>query len=95
MKKGNTVYEDAAEKETARKQKQQERLKKHIVKCVHCDKDVLDHMTKCPHCGKEITPQGYYQPMSDKRRKTVKIICYAVGIAIAIGIVLFVFLYKS
>ena len=94
MKKGNTVYEDAAAKEEARKKKQQERLQKHIVQCPHCGKDVLDHMTKCPHCGKEITPQGYYQPMTDKRRKTVKAICYAVGILIAIAIVVILFLYK-
>ena len=94
MKKGNTVHEDAAEKEAARKKKQQERLNKHIVQCPHCGKDVLDHMTKCHHCGGELTPQGYYQPMSDKRRKTVKIISYSIGFAIAVAIIVLIFVFK-
>ena len=94
MGKGNNVYQDAAEKQAARQKKQQERLQKHIVQCPHCGQDVLDHMTKCPHCGKEITPRGYYQPMSDKRRKTVKAICYSVGIAIAIAVVIIILLNR-
>lgn len=88
MKK-NTVYEDKAAKEAARKEKRQERLNKHIVKCPHCGKDVLDHMTKCPSCGKELMPAGY-TPMSDEKRKKIRLITYSVGFAVAALIVVLI-----
>lgn len=93
MGKGNTVYEDRAEKEEKRKQRQQERLNRHIVTCPHCGKDVLDHMTKCPHCGGELTPLGYH-PMQESTKKKLKIVGYTVGIVIAIAVVILVFTLK-
>lgn len=87
MKKGNTVYEDEALKEEARRKKTAERLKKHTVSCPHCGEDVLDHMTKCPHCGGELTPLGY-KPMNEKLQKKIKIVTYSVGAAVAVAIIL-------
>lgn len=87
MKKGNTVYEDNASKEEARRKKRQERLKKHTVSCPHCGKDVLDHMTKCPHCGGELTPAGY-KPLSEATQKKIKIVSYSIGALIVVGVVL-------
>ncbi len=84
MKK-NTVSEDRAEKEEARRRKMQARIDRHTVICPHCGKKALDHMTACPHCGGELTPAGY-RPSDGKRMKKIKTVCYAVGIAVAIVI---------
>lgn len=92
MKKGNTVYEDRAEKDAARKAKRQARLEKHVCLCPHCGEKVLDHMTKCPHCGGELSPSGYTSPDSAKMKK-IKIVTYTVGFAVAIALlVLFIVL---
>ncbi len=90
MKKGNTVYEDKAEKEKKRLQKEQEYIAKHTVACPHCGKDVLDHMTKCPSCGKEIKPVGY-QPMSAKKIGTIRLVAFIVFMAVAVLLIVFVF----
>lgn len=88
-----TVYEDRAEKEEKRRQKRQEQLKKHIVKCPHCGEDALDHMTKCPKCGGALTPRGY-APMSDEKRKKIRMITYPIGILIAVAVIVIVILFK-
>ena len=85
MKKGTTVYEDKAEKEAKRRQKEEEYRAKHTVACPYCKKDVLDHMTKCPNCGKELKPAGY-QPMSKKKIVIIRTIVFAVGMAIVIAL---------
>lgn len=90
MGKGKTVYEDRAEKEEKRKQREKERMQRHVVTCPHCGKNALDHMTKCPHCGGELTPLGY-RPMKETTRKRMMIAGYTVGIVIAIAIVILIF----
>lgn len=85
MKKGNTVYEDKAEKEAKRRQKEEEYRRKHTVLCPYCKKDVLDHMTKCPNCGKEIKPVGY-QPMSKKKITAIRIVGFVVLMAVAVAL---------
>ena len=93
MKKGKTVYEERAEKEAARKAKAQARMERHVVPCPHCGERVLDHMTQCPHCKGAITPSGYYT-RDDKKVKRIRYICYGVGIAVAIVVVVLFFVLK-
>lgn len=88
-----TVYEDKAEKEEARRRKRQEQMQKHIVKCPHCGKDVLDHMTECPNCHGKLDPRGY-TPMSDEKRKKIRFVTYAIGFAIAIAVIVVIFVFK-
>ena len=88
-----TVYEDRAEKEEARKRKRQENMQKHIVKCPHCGRDVLDHMTECPDCHGKLTPQGY-APMSDEKRKKIRYVTYGIGFAVAIVIAVIILVLK-
>ena len=88
-----TVYEDKAEKEAARKKKQEARMQSHIVKCPHCGADALDHMTKCPKCGGELTPSGY-TPMSEEKRKKIRTITYTIGFIVAVAVVVIVLVVK-
>ncbi|MCI8343272.1 MAG: zinc-ribbon domain-containing protein [Clostridia bacterium] len=80
-------------KREARKQKQNERMRRHIVICPHCGKEVLDHMTECPHCKGELTPAGY-RPPDEKTLRKVKRVCLIVGVIVAVGIVLAILLSK-
>lgn len=48
--------------------------KKHLVKCPHCGKDVLDHMTECPFCHGELTPGGIKPLDREKLERTKRII---------------------
>ena len=89
-----TVYEDRAEKEEKRRQKNAARLQRHVVKCPHCGGEALDHMTKCPKCGKEITPAGY-SPMSEEKRKKIRMITYGIGFAVAIAVIVLVFVFRK
>lgn len=93
MKKGNTVYEDRAEKEEKRRARTAEYNEKHTVLCPHCGKNVLDHMTKCPHCEKELRPAGY-QPMDLKKIRKIKLIGYAVCIAVAAIVIVCIVAFK-
>ena len=88
-----TVYEDKAEKEAARKKKQEARMQAHIVKCPHCGADALDHMTRCPKCGGALTPSGY-TPMSEEKRKKIRMITYPIGLVIAVAVIVLVFVLK-
>ncbi len=92
MGKKNTVYEDEAEKQEKRRQKQQARMERHLVVCPHCGEKVLDHMTKCPKCGGVLVPRGY-RPMDEKTAKRLKTIGWAVSIAVAAVIVILIFVY--
>ena len=82
--KKTTVYEEAEEKK--RKYAEQ-----HMTECPHCGEAVMDHMTKCPHCGGALEPKGY-KPLTDKQIKKRKLIAYAIGLPVAIGILLVYFL---
>lgn len=84
MGKKTTVYEDKEEK-------RRKYAEAHTVQCPHCGEGVLDHMRKCPHCGGELKPVGY-QPLTDKQIKKRKIIAYAIGIPIAVAVLLIYFL---
>ena len=68
-------------------------LRRHLTNCPHCGQEVLDHMTQCPHCGGELTPSGY-RPLDKKKLKIVKIVCYTVGFAVAIGIAAWIIFFK-
>ena len=94
MKKGNTVYEDKAAKEEARKAKRLEKIKKHAVDCPHCGKSVLDHMTKCPYCGGELTPTGY-RPPDEKSYKRIKTAVTIVTVVVAVALLLFLVIRNS
>lgn len=83
-KKNTTVYED-------QEAKRQKYADEHFIECPHCGQDVLDHMRQCPHCGGKLTPKGY-QPLTDKQIKKIKIIGYAIGLPLAIGLVILYFL---
>ena len=93
MKKGNTVYEDRAEKEEKRRAARAEYNEKHTILCPHCGKNVLDHMTKCPHCEKELKPAGY-QPMDLKKIRKIKLIGYGICIAVAVIVVVCILIIK-
>ena len=80
-------------KREARKQKQNERMRRHIVICPHCGKEVLDHMTECPHCKGELMPAGY-RPPEEKTLRKVKRVCLIVGVIAAAGIALAILLSK-
>lgn len=49
------------------------RFEKHLVKCPHCGKDVLDHMKECPFCKGELKGSSYggIDPASKKWIRTV------------------------
>lgn len=91
MKKGNTVYEDKAEREEARRKKRQAQLEKHVVLCPHCGERVLDHMTQCPHCKGELVPAGY-RPMSEKAQRRVKAVLWVIGIAAVVCVLVYLIL---
>ncbi len=80
-------------KREARKQKQNERMRRHIVICPHCGKEVLDHMTECPHCKGELMPAGY-RPPDEKTLRKVKRVCLIVGVIAAAGIALAILFSK-
>ena len=80
-------------KREARKQKQNERMRRHIVICPHCGKEVLDHMTECPHFKGELMPAGY-RPPDEKTLRKVKRVCLIVGVIVAVGIVLAILFSK-
>lgn len=58
---------------------------KHVVKCPSCDKEVLDHMRKCPFCESDLPV--LYQPMSQKAKKTVKIILWIILGAFGVALI--------
>ena len=94
MKKRNTVYEDRAEKEEARRERHRSDVERHTVLCPHCQKPVLDHMTKCPKCGGELTPDGY-RPPNPKTMKIIKIVSYTIGFAVAAVIAVMIIFFKK
>ena len=83
-----------AEREDRRIAKREARLKKHIVSCPHCGKDVLDHMTECPHCKEKITPRGY-QPMDAGKSKKIRTVLFIVGLVVAVGVIILISALKS
>lgn len=76
-------------REEARAQRHRQRLEKHALPCPHCGKNVLDHMTRCPYCGGALVPAGY-TPMDEKKKRKIKTICYAIGTAVAVAIILLI-----
>ncbi len=60
---------------------------RHIVKCPHCNCDVLDHFTKCHKCGGELTPKFSVltlTPEQIKRRKILNRVFIVIAVAFAI-----------
>jgi uncharacterized membrane protein YvbJ len=66
---------------------------KHIVKCPHCGKDMLDHMSECPSCHEKI--EHKYSPMDEVRLKRVKMITNVVGAIIAIGLIVWILIGRA
>lgn len=66
---------------------------KHIVKCPHCGKDVLDHMKECPFCKEKLEPK-YANTMDKKTQKRIKIITNVIGFTIAVIIIVYILLIK-
>lgn len=75
------------QKREERIRKRRARLEKHAVDCPHCGKSVLDHMTKCPYCEGELTPRGY-RPADEAKMKKIKSVLFAVGLVIAVAVVI-------
>ncbi|MEG1923332.1 MAG: hypothetical protein RR054_01735 [Clostridia bacterium] len=69
------------------KKEKKTNYEKHLIKCEHCGKDVLDHFTECPFCHGELKGYGY-KPMSDTEIKKIKTPLFIIGAIIAIVIVL-------
>lgn len=67
------------------------RFEKHLVKCPHCGKDVLDHMKECPFCKGELEGSGYggIDPVSKKRIRTVLTVVF-IAAAILIYLIKFI-----
>ena len=74
--------------------KRMERMRKHIVICPHCNKEVLDHMTQCPFCKGQLTPKGYTPIMDDETRRRVKRTTNIIFWTIAAGIIIYLFLTR-
>ena len=65
------------------------RWEKHLVKCPHCKKDVLDHMTQCPFCHGELTKSDRFDPSTLKKiRFWLHVIFYGIAIAIVVFLLL-------
>lgn len=72
--------------------KRMQRLRKHIVICPHCNKEVLDHMTQCPFCKGRLTPRGYSPTMDEATKRKIKRTTSAILWTIAGFIILFILL---
>lgn len=81
----NSELETGSRTDMSKRKKKPSRwsYERHLVKCPHCDRNVLDHMTECPFCHEEITAYAY-KPLAEGSLKTVKIVATAVLIIIAV-----------
>jgi len=71
----------------------QKSVQRHLVKCPHCGRDVLDHMNVCPVC------EGVLQPLmreakSDEQLRNTKNTLRIIGFVIAAGLLLWRLLAK-
>ena len=71
----------------------QKSVQRHLVKCPHCGRDVLDHLTVCSFC------EGALQPLmrevrSDEQLQKTKNTLRVIGFAIAAGLLLWRLLAK-
>ena len=60
-------------------------FEKHIVKCPHCGKDILDHMAKCPFCEGDI--KGGYKGINPKTAKKIKVVLWIIVGAVAVTLI--------
>ncbi len=82
------------EKET-KNSKRMERMRKHIVICPHCKKEVLDHMTQCPFCMGKLTPRGYTPIMNSETQRRVKLITTIVLSVIAGALIMYLLIRNA
>ncbi|MGI6150424.1 MAG: hypothetical protein ACOYIR_00490 [Christensenellales bacterium] len=61
----------------------QANLRRHVVSCPHCGKDVLDHMTQCPFCKGKLKSRYYTSFRDPDQAKALKRTMRIVGFAIA------------
>ncbi|MEA1975144.1 MAG: hypothetical protein U9N10_06245 [Bacillota bacterium] len=68
------------------KKKSKTNYEKHIVKCPHCQREVLDHMTQCPFCEGELNPKyTSFDPQKIKKiRRILTIILFVIALMILI-----------
>ena len=58
-------------------------MKRHIVTCPHCGKEVLDHMIQCPFCKGRLNPRYYTGFRTDDQVRTLRRTMRIIGFAIA------------
>ena len=61
---------------------------RHVVKCPHCGKDVLDHFTECPHCKGKLE-SAYYDTtnLNSAGRQKLRAIYVIITVFIVVAIV--------
>ena len=82
--------EKKAQKKALQAEKRRARVEKHVVVCPHCGKNVLDHMSECPYCKGALVPSGY-KPVDPEKFRKIKLACSIAGIAVAIAVVVVIF----
>jgi hypothetical protein len=71
----------------------QQSVQRHLVKCPHCGRDVLDHMSVCPVCEGALKPL-MREARSDEQLRKTKNTLRAIGFTIAAFLVLWRLLAK-
>ena len=63
-------------------------IERHVVKCPHCGKDVLDHFTECPHCKGKLE-SAYYDTtnLNSAGRQKLRAIYVIITVFIVVAIV--------
>lgn len=72
----------------------QENVRKHVVPCPHCKKEVLDHMTECPFCRGELKPRYYTASRDPTQAKNLKRTMNVIGFAIAAVLIVWLLVQK-
>ena len=64
-------------------------IERHVVKCPHCGKDVLDHFTECPHCKGKLE-SAYYDTtnLNSAGRQKLRAIYIIITVFIVVAIVI-------
>ncbi len=74
--------------------KSQSNMRRHVVPCPHCGKDVLDHMTVCPFCQGKLKSRYYTPSRNAEQQKNLKRMMSVVGFAIAAVIIILMLVQK-
>lgn len=74
--------------------KWQPSIRRHVVPCPHCNKEVLDHMTECPFCKGKLKPRYYTSSRDATQAKNLKRTMNVIGFAIAAVMVIWLLLRR-